>query len=212
MSYTQFEYSDISIDKKEIYDNETVSISVKVKNTGKMTGKEIVQLYVKDMESSVRRPHKELKGFEKLELLPGEEKLVRITLDKRAFAYYNEEIKDWYVESGNFEILIGKSSKEIVLREIVKVNSSTKIVRKYTRNSTAGDIMTNSYGASLLKPMLKGYAKKIGIDIEQVKEGSTDIVTAMIKYMPLRVLPFFSEGLFSEEMLDELLRKVNDAH
>jgi len=209
LSYTKFEYTDISIDKKDVLDNETVNVSVKVKNTGKMAGKEIVQLYVKDIESSVRRPQKELKGFEKIELLPGEEKIVTFTLDKRAFAYYNENIKDWYVESGYFEILIGKSSREIVLKEIVKVNSTVKIVTKYNRNSTAGDIMADSYGASIFKPMLKEYAKKIGIDIEQVKDGSSDIVTAMIKYMPLRVLPFFSKGLFSEEMLDELLSKIN---
>src|SRR4051794_31416877 len=98
LSYTSFEYSNLSINKKEIQDIETVTVSVNVKNTGIAAGKEIVQLYVKDLESSVIRPEKELKGFEKVQLQPGEEKMVIFTLDKRAFAYYNVELKDWHVE------------------------------------------------------------------------------------------------------------------
>jgi len=111
LSYTKFEYSDISVDKKDVSDNSIINVSVKVKNVGKMAGKEIVQLYVKDVKSSVRRPEKELKGFEKVFLNPGEEKTVTFTLDKRAFAYYNTQIKDWHVESGEFLILIGRSSR-----------------------------------------------------------------------------------------------------
>ncbi|HQE50296.1 MAG TPA: glycoside hydrolase family 3 C-terminal domain-containing protein, partial [Fervidobacterium sp.] len=116
LSYTTFEYTDIIVDKKEITDKETIEVKVKVKNTGKVKGKEIVQLYVRDVESKVNRPEKELKGFEKIELAPGEEKTVTFKLDKRSFAYYNTEIRDWYVESGEFEILVGKSSKEIELK------------------------------------------------------------------------------------------------
>ena len=74
LSYTTFEYSNLNISKKEILDTETVTVSVKVKNIGEMTGKEVVQLYIRDIESSVIRPEKELKGFEKIELKPGEEK------------------------------------------------------------------------------------------------------------------------------------------
>lgn len=82
-----------------------------------MIGKEIIQLYVKDVTTSVIRTEKELKGFEKVELQPGEEKTVTFLLDKQAFAYYNVELKGWYVETGDFEILIGKSSKDIILKE-----------------------------------------------------------------------------------------------
>ncbi|CAH2713138.1 Thermostable beta-glucosidase B [Neobacillus rhizosphaerae] len=109
LSYTNFEYSNLSISKKEIQDVETVTVSVNVKNTGGVAGKETVQLYIKDLESSVIRPEKELKGFEKVQLQPDEEKTVTFTLDKRAFAYYDVELKDWHVETGEFEILIGKS-------------------------------------------------------------------------------------------------------
>ena len=111
LSYTTFEYSNLNISKNEILDTETVTVSVKVKNIGEITGKEVVQLYIRDIESSVIRPEKELKGFEKIELKPGEEKTVVFELDKRAFAYYNVDIGDWHVETGEFEILIGKSSR-----------------------------------------------------------------------------------------------------
>lgn len=94
LSYTNFEYSALMLDKKELTDNETLTIHVKVKNTGKSAGKEIIRLYVRDCESRVTRPQKELKGFEKIELQPGDEKIVTFTLDKRAFAYYNTDLHE----------------------------------------------------------------------------------------------------------------------
>ena len=104
LSYTTFEYSDITFDKTNITDEETVKVSVKVKNTGSLPGKEIVQLYVKDVESTVSRPEKELKRFEKISLQPNEEQVVTFELDKRVFSYYNVKLSDWHVESGDFEI------------------------------------------------------------------------------------------------------------
>ncbi len=113
LSYTTFDYSDASTDKKEYSTDDTVKVSVKVKNTGKMAGAEAVQLYIADKECSLPRPMKELKDFDKLMLEKGEEKTVTFELDKDAFAFYNPEIHDWEVESGEFDILIGSSSADI---------------------------------------------------------------------------------------------------
>ena len=124
LSYTSFEYSDLKLDKASIKDSETLTVTFKVKNTGNFAGAEIAQLYVSDEESTIFRPEKELKGFKKVELLPGEEKEVELTLDKRAFAYYNTEIHDWHVESGSFRILVGASSADIRLESAVTVESS----------------------------------------------------------------------------------------
>ncbi|RAO99714.1 glycosyl hydrolase family 3, partial [Petrotoga sp. 9PW.55.5.1] len=209
LSYTNFEYSDITIDKKEITDQETIKVKVKVKNTGKVKGKEIVQLYIKDVESTLNRPEKELKGFEKIELEPNEEKIVTFTLDKRAFAYYNPEIKDWHVESGEFEILIGKSSKEIVLKEKVKVNSTVKIKKKFHRNSTVGDLMEDPVGVQIMNELIQKLSKVGGMFSED-DHKSNDMVLAMMKYMPLRGLINFGKGEFTEEMLKEILEKVNE--
>ncbi|GAE89727.1 beta-glucosidase [Acetivibrio straminisolvens JCM 21531] len=206
LSYTKFEYSDISVDKKDISDNNVINVSVKVKNVGKMAGKEIVQLYVKDVKSSIQRPEKELRGFEKVFLNPGEEKTVTFTLDKRAFAYYNTKIKDWHVESGEFLILIGKSSRDIVLKESVRVNSTVKIRKRFDENSTVEDLMSDSTAAAAFSPILKGITDALQIDMN----NTHDMMVAHIKNMPLHSLTTFTQGRVSEEMLDELLSRINN--
>jgi len=208
LSYTEFEYSDMKIDKKEAKDNETITVSVKVKNIGDVAGKEIVQLYVRDVESNVIRPEKELKGFEKVELNPGEEKIVTFTLDKRTFAYYNTEIKDWYVESGEFEILIGKSSKDIVLKDTIRIESTTKIRKKFTRNSTIGDLMTDPVGSKILAQMLQQFSQNSSLS--SVNQTDPDFFLALMRYMPLRNLVIFSQGTFTEEMLENILEQLNN--
>lgn len=203
LSYTNFEYTDIALDKAQISDNESVKISVKVKNTGNMKGKEIIQVYVRDVESTVIRPVKELKGFEKVELAPGEEKTVEITLDKRAFAYYNTEIGDWHVESGEFEILVGRSSADIVLREKITVNSTVSIKKLYTRNSTLGEIMSDPDKAEIFK-----HAFMNAMGMLSSEEEAAIAMTSMFKELPLRWLVSFKEK-FTEEKLEEILKKLN---
>ena len=100
LSYTTFEYSNLMVDKESMKDTDTLTVTVDVTNTGSMAGKEVVQLYVADKESTVIRPVKELRDFAKVELAPGETKTVSFTLDKRAFAYYSVRIHDWHVETG----------------------------------------------------------------------------------------------------------------
>jgi beta-glucosidase len=98
-----------------------VRVTVRVKNTGAVAGSEVVQLYVRDVESSVQRPPKELKGFSKLALAPGESQTATFTLDERAFAFYDPDRKAWVVEPGEFEILLGSSSRDIRVKGMVKV-------------------------------------------------------------------------------------------
>jgi beta-glucosidase len=124
LSYTAFEYRDLQLSQDRMTDQETLSVSLKVKNTGRVAGKEVVQLYVNPVAPTAFRPKAELKGFEKVSLLPGEEKEVVISLGDRAFAYFNTGIKDWHVESGVYQILIGSSSRDIRLTGDVKVESS----------------------------------------------------------------------------------------
>lgn len=115
LSYTTFKHSDLKIDKKNIKENETVKISLNVQNTGERAGAEIVQLYVQDIKASVERPVKELKGFKKLYLKPGEKKETSFELDKSALSFYDIVSKDWVAEKGKFKVLIGSSSKDIRL-------------------------------------------------------------------------------------------------
>lgn len=124
LSYTQFKYSSLKLSKKKIKDDEELTLSFKIKNIGKVDGSEIAQIYVKDVDSTIFRPEKELRAFKKVFLKAGEEKTVEITLSKRAFAYYNVNISDWHVESGEFEILVGASSRDIQLSSKLKVEST----------------------------------------------------------------------------------------
>jgi beta-glucosidase len=112
-------------------------VTLKVKNTGKMAGKETVQIYVRDVESTVFRPEKELKGFVKVDLQPGEETEVQVVLNRRAFAYYDVETAGWRVESGAFEVLAGASSRDIRLRVDVEVVSSDTAVSGADRDKLA---------------------------------------------------------------------------
>lgn len=116
LSYTTFEYSDLRVDRDRI--------KCRVRNSGDREGKEIVQCYISASNSAVFRPVKELKAFTKVTLLPGEEKEVELTLDDKAFAYYNVNKECWYTEKGEYKILIGSSSKDIRLEENISIDGS----------------------------------------------------------------------------------------
>lgn len=113
LSYTDFEYSSPKIEKNRVEIGDTVRVSINVRNTGKMSGKEIVQLYIRDKKSSLDRPYKELKGFKKVHLEPNEEKRVDFFLDRSAFMFYDDIKHEWVVEPGKFEAIIGASSTDI---------------------------------------------------------------------------------------------------
>jgi beta-glucosidase len=112
LSYTTFEYSDLQV-PEVVRPGEPVEVSVTVTNTGERVGKEVVQLYVADTASSLARPPKELKGFEKVALDPGQSKVVTFTLDQRALSFYDPAQKRWVAEPGAFEVLVGSSSRDI---------------------------------------------------------------------------------------------------
>jgi beta-glucosidase len=208
LSYTSFEYTGISLDKNDISDTDALNVRVKVKNTGIMAGKEIVQLYVRDIKSSVIRPDKELKGFEKVELDPGEEKEVIFTLGKRAFAYYNTDIKDWYVESGEFEILVGGSSREPALKASVRVKSTFEARKKYTRNSSIGELMADPAGAEIVNQLFRGFGVLSGPE-DASGTGPSGAMAHFISGLPLRSLFMMSRGKFTEDDLGKILGKLN---
>jgi len=119
LSYTTFAYRNLKLSKLKYAADDTIQFSVDVENTGSRAGEEIVQVYVRDVRSRSVRPEKELKAFTKVALEPGETKTVTFTLDKEALAYYDPKPKRWVVEAGEFQILVGSSSRDIHLVESV---------------------------------------------------------------------------------------------
>lgn len=207
LSYTSFAYTDMTVEKDEIADNETVKVSIKVKNTGDRKGKEIAQLYVKAPGKAVIAPEKELKGFEKVELAPGEEKIVEFLLDKRAFAYYNEELKDWHVEGGTYRLLAARSSRDIVLERNIKVHSTMPIIKKLTLNSTLGDLLEHPRGTQLARKFARLFLGDEETSENEKKDGLN--ADRMMYDFALRSMIFFSYGAITYEEVERELAELN---
>jgi beta-glucosidase len=120
LSYTEFNYSELAL-PQTVKKGEKFQVMVTVENTGEVFGQEVIQLYIRDIETSVLRPLKELKGFEKLGLAPGESKIVTFDLDTRALSYFDDHVHQWVAKKGMFEVLVGASSKDIRLRGIFEL-------------------------------------------------------------------------------------------
>jgi beta-glucosidase len=116
LSYTQFDYSALSVTPAKVSANGTIKVSLRVRNRGTRAGAEVVQLYVRDVQSTVDRPLKELKAFSRVQLAPGESRDVTFSLDKSALAFYSPEKHDWVAEPGEFEVWVGASSRDIRLK------------------------------------------------------------------------------------------------
>lgn len=226
LSYTEFTYSDLKISATQIKDTDTLHVSVTVTNTGKRAGKEVVQLYVAPKDAKFVRPVRELRAFEKIALEAGESKEINFILEKRAFSYWNTTLHDWHVESGVYEIQIGKSSREIVLTENVQVESTVTVPYTFTRNSTIGDLFARPEKMQMVMGMFR---QKSGGELpyeqmnqdgtgelpyEQMEQDGTgegannpEMMQAMIQYMPFRSLISFNR--MEEEQLEGLLAMLN---
>ena len=121
LSYTSFEYSKMDVDVTEKGGKRVVKLKMDIKNTGEKDGDEVVQLYVHDQKASVERPEKELKGFQRISLKSGEKKTLEFALTDEAFAFWDEEEKQWMVEPGKFELRLGASSSAIQLTEELSI-------------------------------------------------------------------------------------------
>ena len=132
-----------------------LTVKVDVTNTGNVAGKEIVQVYVHDQKSGLVRPEKELKGFAKVELQPGETKTVSIQLDFRAFAYYHPEYKQWITETGEFDILIAASAADIRHSLTVTLESTLNLPCLLDKESTIREWTADPRGNVVIAPLLQ---------------------------------------------------------
>ncbi len=132
LSYTKFKYSNLKLSANSITPQDTLKIKVDVTNTGKVAGREVVQLYVRDVKSTFARPEKELKAFAKVEVKPGKKKTVTFTLDREAFWYFDAAQNSWSTEAGEFEILVGASSRDVRLNGTVMLEPEPRASRFHT--------------------------------------------------------------------------------
>jgi beta-glucosidase len=126
LSYTTFDYGPLSLSAQEIGPDDTLQVLVEITNTGQRTGKEVVQLYIRDQQASLQRPEKELKAFAKVQLEPGERKMVMLSIARDALAYYDDLAHEWVAEAGEFEVLVGASSQDIRATAEFALTSSSR--------------------------------------------------------------------------------------
>ncbi|HEU4742314.1 MAG TPA: glycoside hydrolase family 3 C-terminal domain-containing protein [Meiothermus sp.] len=212
LSYTTFKYRDLRVSAETFKDTEGLIVSLEVTNTGKVAGKETVQVYVRDVKSKLVRPVKELKGFAKLELQPGETQTVSVPLDFRAFAYYHPGYRRWITEDGEFEILVGASAADIRLRKTVTLESTLELPSLLNIESTPREWLEDKRGRAVLEPILNDIAQQMGAAMGAGEQAIGMDMMGFILDTPLRSVLGFQENLLptsAEEIVRGLLEQVH---
>ncbi len=238
LSYTSFAYSDATLCSDWTHVSETVDVAVTITNTGDRAGAEVVQLYVRDRESTAYRPDRELKAFQKVMLQPGEAKQLRFTLDKRAFAYFDVVQDDWDIEPGIFDILFGASCTDIRASVAVTLpagsgRNSTPVseasyvtmadaqlaalgltltpaeaIKPYHANSTLADIRHHWIGKRVAQAALEMAAKTMGK--RQESAVAIKMREEMIMSLRLKTVQIMSGGSLTNKRFELLLYALNN--
>lgn len=216
LSYTSFAYSGLELGAESIKDADSLQVQFRVKNTGNVSGKEIVQLYISGSDSTIVHPVKELKAFAKLNLKPGEEKTIGFKLGKRDFAYYDVQQHDWAVKPGVFLIRVGGASNLLPLQKEVRVSSENTVLAALTRNSMLKDFRAHPKGKLIYPVLMKSFGidltakpdEKLSPEQRKAKEKTNLMMMTMLNDMPVYKLINFSGGKFSNQMLEDILKKV----
>jgi beta-glucosidase len=233
-SYTTFDWTDVAVEGE----GTDATVSVTVTNTGERAGSDVVQVYVRDVESSVHRPDKELKGFAKVHLAPGASERVAIALDRRSFAVWDVAAHDWLVEAGRFEIVVARSSADpvaVVPHDVDSPDQVTPVpapagtvatdeefavlygrpipavppMRPFHRNSTLEDLRTTRLGRMLGDQVVREGLKRAAHEFPDPDEATKNMVRSAIEEGPLRGLALMSGGLVTLPMVDALIDVLN---
>jgi beta-glucosidase len=210
LSYTTFSYSSPKLSAAVFKDVDGLTVTVDVTNTGGVAGKETVQVYVRDRESGLVRPEKELKGFAKVELQPGETKTVSIQLDFRAFAYYHPEYRQWITETGEFDILIAASAADVRHTLTAALESTLQLPCVLDKESTIREWKNDPCGNGIVTPLLQKMSERF--DGHDDPEGIGVSMMDMFMDTPLLSVLMFQESALTmpaEEMVDGMLRQAH---
>jgi beta-glucosidase len=198
LSYTTFEYVRLRTDMAEISAGETLNVMVTVRNSGSRAGKEVVQLYICSLNSRFVRPIKELKAFAKVELSAGETREIHLAVEARDFMVYDNERQDWYLESCDFELLVGASSQETPLHARVQTKAEPELP-VFTRMTPLQQFLQHPQARAVLTHALAGTA------VEHILSNQNDVLA------PTPIGKAVTFGMLTDSMVDALLAQVNQA-
>jgi beta-glucosidase len=233
-SYATFEWTDVEVSGADT----EVEVSVTVRNVGDRAGSDVVQVYVRDRESSVHRPDKELKGFAKVHLAPREQERVTIALDRRAFAVWDVAAHDWLVEAGTFDIVVARSSADPAAEIAHEVRSDDVVtpvpapagmvatdaefevllgrpiptvapMRPFHRNSTLEELETTRLGRIIGAQVVREGLKRAAEEFPDPDAATLNMVRSALREGPVRGLVLLSGGIITFPMADALLATLN---
>jgi len=234
LSYTEFEWSDI-----ELHGSGTdVEVSVRVTNVGERAGSDVVQLYVRDTHSTLHRPAKELKGFAKVHLEPGTSSVVSIQLDRRSFAVWDVAAHDWLVEAGEFQLLVARSSVDVVTTVSHHIESPDVITaaprpagfvaddaefaalygrpipavvptRPFHRNSTLEEMSSTRIGRLVESVIVRESIRRAAEEFPNPDEATKGMIRSAVREGPARALVLLSGGLVPFAAIDALIAACN---
>jgi len=214
LSYTTFDYSSPRLSATSIQDTDTLTVSVDVTNTGSMAGTETVQVYVHDRVSDLQRPYKELKGFARVELQPGETKTVSIPLDFRSFAYYHPGYQKWMTDDGEFDILIGASAADIRCTLTVTLKSTQERPCILGPESTVREWFSDPRGLQACAQVMD-QAKELVQRMGELFGGGdkpSEAVSSELMDMPLRSILHFQEKdlpMPADDLIESMLAQAH---
>ncbi|MCZ7629678.1 MAG: glycoside hydrolase family 3 C-terminal domain-containing protein [Microthrixaceae bacterium] len=238
LSYTTFEWSEASVEKAGADGEVDFEVRVTVTNTGERSGSDVVQVYVRDVESSVHRPDKELAGFAKVHLEPGGSEVVVIRLDRRSFAVWDVAAHDWLVEEGTFEVIVARSSVDPVEVTEVTVGSTDVLgptvrpaafvatddefaamlgrpiptpapTRPFDRNSTLEEMQDTRLGRMLASAVTREAVKRTAEEFPDPDDATIEMIRSSIREAPARSMVLMSGGMVDFAQLDVLIDALN---
>jgi beta-glucosidase len=216
LSYTRFALDNLRVSADSASSSDGVTVRADVTNTGDRGGQEVVQLYLHDPESRLRRPPQALRGFEKVALGPGETKTVAFSLQGRDYAAWDDRRGRWTVESGAYEVRVGTSSRDLPLRQTVAIEGPAAdqgpVLDRY---STINQWLDDPRGRQVIRPLLQqmqaamGGGEESGGEEGGGEEGESDAgMEALFGSLPLSTLATFSGGALTDAMIEKMVRQV----
>ncbi|WP_321300491.1 glycoside hydrolase family 3 C-terminal domain-containing protein [uncultured Sphaerochaeta sp.] len=202
LSYTKFSIELLTCSHSICTELDEVTVQIRVKNYGNCEGREVVQVYVTPPKGKVSIPCLQLRGFQKVSLKPGTSKIVTFMLNKKDFSYFDDGLKQWVVEGGDYCINIGNSSDNLCVSHTICMRKSSENFLTFTMDSMVSELLSHSKGNALLKPAFD----LLPFDLSG---ESGKMMWEIVKAMPVRHLVTWSNGKFSESMAEELLKTLN---